>query len=309
MKKPKMIMMMGLPGSGKSYEASIIAKELDAEIVASDDIREKHFAGTYSSAENVCVFQKVHKAIKRNLLQGKSVIFDATNLRSRNREHFLKNELRDIPCEKIGILMATPFSQCLRNNVARDKNVPEEAIRRMYQNFQSPYYYEGFDTIQIVLWQRADSLSPWDFPDEYRDYSQDNPYHALSLGAHSKRAFQYVLNEYLMKQKINQPECAVAALLHDCGKPLTQVFHDSKGNPTEEAHYYNHQNVGAYVSLFYSAQVPHIDSLLVSWLISKHMEPYEWEKNPQIRNKRICQYGADLVRMLDILHEADKFAH
>ena len=302
-------MMIGVPGSGKSYEAATIAKELDAVIVASDDIREKHFAGTYSSAENVCVFQKVHKTIKQNLLQGKSVIFDATNLGSRKREHFLKNELRTIPCEKIGILMATPFSQCMKNNSNRSRKVPEEAIRRMYQNFQPPYYYEGFDAIQIVLWQQADILSPWDFPDEYMDYSQDNPHHALSLGEHSKQAFQYVLNEYLMKQKINHPECAVAALLHDCGKPLTKMFHDSKGNPTEEAHYYNHQNVGAYVSLFYSAQVPHIDSLLVSWLISKHMEPYEWQKNPQIRNERILHYGSDLVLMLDILHKADTIAH
>lgn len=304
-----MIMMIGLPGSGKSYEAATIAKELDAVIVASDDIREKHFAGTYSSAENVCVFQKVHKTIKQNLLQGKSVIFDATNLGSRKREHFLKNELRNILCEKIGILMATPFSQCMKNNAARSRKVPDEAIRRMYQNFQPPYYYEGFDAIQIVLWQQTDILSPWDFPDEYMDYSQDNSHHALSLGEHSKWAFQYVLDEYLMKQKLNQPECAVAALLHDCGKPMTKVFHDSKGNPTEEAHYYNHQNVGAYVSLFYSAQVPHIDSLLVSWLISKHMEPYEWQKNPQIRNKRILHYGSDLVLMLDILHKADTIAH
>lgn len=304
-----MIMMIGLPGSGKSYEAATIAKELDAVIVASDDIREKHFAGTYSSAENVCVFQKVHKAIKQNLLQGKSVIFDATNLGSRKQEHFLKNELRNILCEKIGILMATPFSQCMKNNAARSRKVPDEAIRRMYQNFQPPYYYEGFDAIQIVLWQQAYAPSPWDFPDEYMDYSQDNSHHALSLGEHSKRAFQYVLDEYLMKQKLNQPECAVAALLHDCGKPLTKGFHDSKGNSTEEAHYYNHQNVGAYVSLFYSAQVPHIDSLLISWLISKHMEPYEWQKNPQIRNKRILHYGSDLMLMLDILHKVDTIAH
>ena len=130
-----MIMMIGLPGSGKSYEAATIAKELDAVIVASDDIREKHFAGTYSSAENVCVFQKVHKTIKQNLLQGKSVIFDATNLGSRKREHFLKNELRNIPCEKIGILMATPFSQCMKNNSNRRRKVQEEDIRRINKNF------------------------------------------------------------------------------------------------------------------------------------------------------------------------------
>ena len=63
-----------------------------------------------------------------------------------------------------------------------------------------------------------------------------------------------------------------AALYHDCGKVFTQVFHNAKGEPTEEAHYYNHENVGAYDCL-----CDYSKTLLTSVLINLHMKPYTWK--------------------------------
>ena len=45
---------------------------------------------------------------------------------------------------------------------------------------------------------------------------------------------------------------------------------DSQGNDSEFAHYYNHENVGAYNSFFYSKEYG-VDSLFVAALIRFHM--------------------------------------
>ena len=37
-----------------------------------------------------------------------------------------------------------------------------------------------------------------------------------------------------------------ACKYHDCGKPFVASFFDSKGNPSNDCHYYKHENVSAY---------------------------------------------------------------
>lgn len=147
---PKLFMMVGIPGSGKSYESEVIAKEHDAVIHASDKIREEFSKNPNLKGDNNLVFNQLHFRIQRDLKVGKNVVYDATNINSKRRKAFL-NSIKSIPCEKIAIIMATPYEQCIKNNAERESSIPERVIEKMYKNFQVPYYYEGFDVIQIVL--------------------------------------------------------------------------------------------------------------------------------------------------------------
>ena len=54
---PKLFMMVGIPGSGKSYESEVIAKEHDAVIHASDKIREEFSKNPNLKGDNNLVFQ------------------------------------------------------------------------------------------------------------------------------------------------------------------------------------------------------------------------------------------------------------
>lgn len=297
-------MMIGIPGSGKSHEAEIIAKEHNAVIHASDRLREELFRDVNHMGDNGFLFNELHKRIQRDLKAGKNVIYDATNINSKKRISFLKS-LKDIPCEKIAILIMTPYQQCLKNNAERERSIPESVIEKMYTNFQVPYYYEGFDIVQIVLWQEANVYAPYIVVERYKNYNQDNEHHQLTLGQHLITAFNYMLSKSLCGENEDIPdELTLATLLHDIGKPFCKEFKEGDKN----AHYYNHMNVGAYDSFFYTSSIE-CNTLLIAWLINWHMEPFFWKKDEKLKENRLKLWGKDLFEMIEKLHEADLYAH
>lgn len=301
---PKLFMMVGIPGSGKSQEAELIAAEHNAVIHASDKLREEFFKNPHLQKDNNLIFQQLHFRVQRDLKAGKNVVYDATNINSRRRKAFL-NSIKSIPCEKIAIIMATPYEQCIKNNAERESSVPESAIEKMYKNFQVPYYYEGFDVIQIVLWQGEDYEDPMENIGKYKKFNQENEHHRFTLGQHLKKAFEYALFEYLPPSRDKRAEELIwAALLHDIGKPFCKEFKEGD----ENAHYYGHMNVGAYDSFFHTSGL-NCDSLLIAWLINWHMEPFFWKKDERLKEKRLKLWGKDLFEMIEKIHEADLFAH
>ena len=301
---PKLFMMIGIPGSGKSHEAEIIAKEHNAIIHASDRLREELFRDVNHVGDNGFLFNELHKRIQRDLKAGKNVVYDATNINSKKRISFLKS-LKDISCEKIAILIMTPYEQCLKNNADRERSIPESVIEKMYKNFQVPYYYEGFDIIQVVLCQDANFTQSYEVIKKYIDFDQENEHHELTLGAHLWKAFNYMISKFLLSENNSYvSELVWAALLHDIGKPFCKEF--KKGD--KNAHYYNHMNVGAYDSFFYTSSIE-CNTLLIAWLINWHMEPFFWKKDEKLKENRLKLWEKDLFEMIEKLHEADLSAH
>jgi predicted kinase len=85
--KPVIIMLSGLPGTGKSYLAGRLAGRLHFMIVESDAVRKELFpTPTYSARESSNVFNAVHYLIEDLLHHNTSVIFDATNLDEKHRK-------------------------------------------------------------------------------------------------------------------------------------------------------------------------------------------------------------------------------
>ncbi|MEE9521054.1 MAG: ATP-binding protein [Dehalococcoidales bacterium] len=86
--KPVLIVVSGLPGTGKSYFCSQLAERLPVVILESDALRKALFSSpSYSLQESSRLFRVCHLLIERLLKKGMSLIFDATNLSERNREH------------------------------------------------------------------------------------------------------------------------------------------------------------------------------------------------------------------------------
>jgi predicted kinase len=85
--KPVIIMLSGLPGTGKSYLSRKLAERLPFMIVESDAVRKELFPRpSYSARESASVFGVVHYIIRDLLQNNISVIFDATNLEEKHRE-------------------------------------------------------------------------------------------------------------------------------------------------------------------------------------------------------------------------------
>jgi len=86
--EPAFIAVSGLPGTGKSYFCSQLAKRLPFVILESDALRKSLFSSpSYSSQESQHLFRVIHLLIERLLRKGIPLILDATNLSERFREH------------------------------------------------------------------------------------------------------------------------------------------------------------------------------------------------------------------------------
>jgi len=85
--KPLLIILVGLPGTGKTFLGEKLKEDFPVSIVQSDKIRAICFTNPkYTNYENKYVFDLCHKVIN-NLLQRKiPVLLDATNLLEKNRQ-------------------------------------------------------------------------------------------------------------------------------------------------------------------------------------------------------------------------------
>jgi predicted kinase len=85
--RPFLIVISGLPGTGKSHFCRHLAQKLAAVILESDHLRRALFPlPGYGAAESARLFRASHLLIERLLRDGIPVIFDATNLSQHYRE-------------------------------------------------------------------------------------------------------------------------------------------------------------------------------------------------------------------------------
>ena len=131
MSVPELVMLVGLPGSGKSYYADSVYDTYN--IHSSDRIREELF-GFRDQDHNNEVFAELHKRVKQDLKDGKNVVYDATNINKKKRIAFLQ-ELKDIPCKKVCAVMAVPYELCQTRNINREHPVHDKVIRRCLRIF------------------------------------------------------------------------------------------------------------------------------------------------------------------------------
>jgi predicted kinase len=83
---PPIVVLSGLPGSGKSHLAREIARRHPFAVVESDALRKALVKRpSYSQQESARLFAACHDLIKQLLLRGISVLFDATNLKEAHR--------------------------------------------------------------------------------------------------------------------------------------------------------------------------------------------------------------------------------
>ena len=84
--RPALVLVMGLPGVGKSHCAGLLCSRLGAAHVASDELRSRLFiAASYAKEENRAVFAAATALVDSLLGEGHRVVVDATNLIARNR--------------------------------------------------------------------------------------------------------------------------------------------------------------------------------------------------------------------------------
>ena len=287
------IFTVGLAASGKSSWAN--AQE--GYVVLDSDLIRKELWGSETDQQNPTkVFDLMYKRASIALACGRSVICCSTNLNMKYRIHALNQLKRKYPdvCYRC-VIFNTPVEVCREWNQQRERHVPDWLFEKQMRAFQCPVENEGWDSIEIVTPKKYNKVElsnrMWD--DVRAVGSQDNPHHTLTLYDH---LLECIKKTHIapLKSEIDEMQVLAAAGLHDIGKAYTRTY-DENGI----AHYYNHENVGAYIVM--NMQM----SLEVIQLVNYHMIPY---------NKDACanwkkRLGEELWKKILILHDADERSH
>lgn len=296
---PKLIMLIGVSGSGKSTFAKHLKDEGEIDlIISSDALRAELFGDENEQNHNNELFNELHNRIREALKEGKRVCYDATNLSSKRRMNFL-NTISDLDVIKECIMFIASFDLCAFSQLNRERQVPVDVIKKQIKQFKCPYWYEGWDDIRIIL---RDSISKNAYM-SMNNMPHNNSHHELNIDEHMDKTFN--ICKFLTENKVLRE----AALYHDLGKFFCKEF-DILEDGISEAHYYGHQNAGAY---FYLNDLANLNEngleycLEVALLIQYHMEPFLRNKKGLKRLEQLLGYNLffDLMQ----LHQCDKFAH
>jgi len=141
--KPKLVIMVGPPGSGKTYIAAQFASKNRFVHVNSDLVRAKYFLNPqFTSEERARVYVKIQEVISEQLAQGHNVVFDGNLLTSDARfealEHYQKLGA-DVLFVHLDIPREVAIQRALSRTTSRDglyNAMPEERATRMHDTFE-----------------------------------------------------------------------------------------------------------------------------------------------------------------------------
>ena len=289
MNRPSLILLVGIPGSGKTtYAEKYIQEHPNTVHLSSDKIREELWGNEATQGDNNEVFSLMQSRAIDALNNGQSVVYDATNVTRKDRSYIITlcPKFAKIECH----IIWAPIETCIERDAIRERTVGKVVIDKMLKRFQAPFFDEGLDEIKIIRPDNFNTLAYNDKVMRAMVIAHDNPHHTLSIYRHCDEACEYA------KRHNFDEDVVSAAIRHDIGKPYVKAFIDSKGNRCETAHYYQHQCVGTW--LYYGIS----DNIHVAWLISVHMDPY-------LNTKYYNKLPFYLKNQVDLLHEADRNAH
>lgn len=303
----ELIMLVGLSGSGKSEVAKDFAEKTGGTIFSSSEIRKELNDNSAISVSNYTIHEELQKRVIEHLRNGGTAIYDATNLRMKPRKGLL-HKLQKIDCTKSCVVVMSSIEDCQAE--LKKIGVPVERVMEQAKMFQVPHKYEGWDYVTIYQHKGSEyKLEDIDF--KLKGIAHDNKHHRLSILEHMKEAsriYADTCSEFYQQtgDQILDRTMMYAVAYHDIGKLYTKTFIDHEGNKTDDAHYYGHHNVGAYM-LLNSFLPSDVDMIEAAVLIQWHMEHYLRDEKGMRKLKHML--GEKLSGKLDLLHAIDKKAH
>ncbi len=144
----KLILVVGLPGTGKTTFASALASAIDAKHLNSDMVR--HDAGKrghYDTASKAAVYNELINRTESYLKNHQQVIVDATFYKNKFREPYIKL------CEKYGVeikwIEIKADEEVIKKRVSK-KRTYSEADFEVYKKIKEDY--EPLEMPQFILW-------------------------------------------------------------------------------------------------------------------------------------------------------------
>jgi predicted kinase len=142
----KVLILVGLPGSGKSSWAG----RERIPVLSSDEIRRLLSDSETDQSIHKQVFATLRSLLRLRLdLKRPLTAIDATNLTPRERRPYIRiAHAHGASVE--AVFFNVPLETCLARNAGRARVVPEHAIHAMANKLVPPSAGEGFSRIRLV---------------------------------------------------------------------------------------------------------------------------------------------------------------
>lgn len=135
-----MIMVMGLPGSGKTYFSRKLGEQLNAFYIGSDQVRRQISAmGKYKKEDKNKVYEMMQSRAKASLAEGKTVLLDATFYKNDLRLNFISlAEKLEIPFFLIWVEASEALTKKRISKKREDSEADFEVYKKIAAAFEAP---------------------------------------------------------------------------------------------------------------------------------------------------------------------------
>jgi len=155
----QLLMLIGVPGSGKSHlAAQLLAASPDRPLISTDAIRAQLFGAEIIQGDWLKVQAVVDQQLRQAVAtiqagEASEAIYDATNATAAQRRSAIALARKTGFTQITGLWLDTPLEICLERNRQRQRQVPEDVILRMHLQLQNfpPTEAEGFDRLLHLL--------------------------------------------------------------------------------------------------------------------------------------------------------------
>jgi predicted kinase len=146
----RIVVLCGLPGSGKSTWLGCKLKESGGGALSSDAVRRLLADDETDQTIHVQVFQTIRYLLEQRLAIGRPLTYiDATNLTPEERRPYI-DIARAHGCEIEAVFFDVPLDVCLERNARRHRVVPADALANMAARLVPPSLAEGFSDMTII---------------------------------------------------------------------------------------------------------------------------------------------------------------
>ncbi len=155
---PKLLIFCGIPGSGKSTIAKLVAKTLQGTVhIQTDAVRLMISEPLYDNYESEFVYSAIIALAGEALARGYNAILDGTFLREQYRRDALKR-LRGAYDSYLVVYLYCDVPTAYQRNTLRKATVPQGRFNQMLPRIQVPANALRIDTGKIPAQQAAETI-------------------------------------------------------------------------------------------------------------------------------------------------------